>query len=84
MITKVRKLKGITLGKCGLQGVENTKIFINGDLTSKKRLLFKKARDIKLKKKYKAVYVLNGRVYIRKNDVDPPVKIKLESDLNYL
>ena len=79
---KVQQLKGITVGKWGLQGDGNTKIFINDDLTSQKRLLFKKAREIKVQKNYKAAYISNGRIFIRKNDSDPPIIILMKSDLN--
>lgn len=80
ILVKIRQQKGTTVKKSGLQG-ENRKIYLNEDLTTHKRLLFKTAREKKSEKGYKAVYCLNGRIFIRKNDTDPPVKIVSLGDL---
>ena len=50
-------------------------------MTLQKRLLFKKAREVKREKGYKTVYLLNGKIFLRKNDTDPPVKVITEADL---
>lgn len=77
---KIRELKGITVRKCNLEGRDG-RIYFNDDMTSMKRLLFKKAREIKTKKGYKAAYTLNGNIYIKKREGDTPIKIKSEEDL---
>lgn len=80
VLVKIRQRKGTSVRECGLEG-EDRKIYLNEDLTTQKRLLFKTAREKKSENGYKAVYCLNGRIFVRKNDTDPPVRIVSLNDL---
>lgn len=81
IIRKVKQRKGLTLNECGLEG-GGGKIFLNDDLTSQKRLLFKKARDAKKSGKFRIVYCLNGKIFAKKDGEDRPIQVFSEDDLN--
>lgn len=80
LLKAIKQEKGTSIKKCGLEGVDR-KIYLNEDLPYSKRVLFKKARDVKRDKGYKAAFCVNGIVYIKKSDQDNPVRIKTEGDL---
>lgn len=80
VIRKVKQLRGLKLNTCGLSG-EDRNIYLNEDLTIAKSSLFKKVREIKLAKGYKAAFIANGIIYLKKNDRDPGIKIRSEDDL---
>lgn len=80
IVQKVKEMKGLKVQECGLTG-ENKNIFFNDDLTKQNQQLFKKAREYKVNKGLKAAYVFNGRIYIRENEQDPPIRIRSEADL---
>lgn len=80
VLKKIRKLKGIDTKKCGLQG-DNKKIYLNEDLPVSRRNLFKKVREVKKNKGYKAAFCVNGVIYLKKHEHDPAVKIRCESDI---
>ncbi|XP_060520871.1 uncharacterized protein LOC132698665 [Cylas formicarius] len=79
VLNKIRFIKGTTVSKCKLEG-EDKKIYLNEDLTVRKRMLFKKAREIKITKNYKSVYCRNGQIFLKKNDHEPPARITSEDD----
>lgn len=81
VIRRVKQLKGLTVEGCGLEGGKG-KIFLNDDLTTQKRLLFKKARDAKKLGKFKIVYCLDGKIFAKKVGEDRPIQIGSEGDLN--
>lgn len=83
IMKKIKELKGITVLKCGLQGIDK-KIFLNDDMTVVKRQLFKKARELKRERGYKAVYTLNGNIYVKKKDGVDAIKIVSEESLQAL
>ncbi|CAG9815871.1 unnamed protein product [Phaedon cochleariae] len=74
LMSKIRDLKGIKLNECGLSG-GNKSIYFNEDLTRQNQLLFKKARELKKEKKYNKAYVSNGKIYLKKNENDRPIRI---------
>ncbi|XP_072400320.1 uncharacterized protein [Diabrotica undecimpunctata] len=80
VLKTIKLLKGITLNKCKLEGTER-KIYLNEDLPLNKRLLFKKVREIRRDKGYKAVYCTNGIIYLKKTEKDVPIRIRGENDL---
>lgn len=80
---KIKELKGITVTECGLEGT-NRKIYQNDDLTTLKRKLFKKAKDIQKEKGYTSVYTLNGKIYVRKKVGDTAIKISSDESLHAL
>lgn len=77
----IRQLKGIKVKECGLAGIDRN-IYLNDDLTQHNQLLFKTARSLKKSKKIKAAYTFNGRIYIKKDENDAPIRIRKEEDLN--
>lgn len=79
-LRRIKQLKGTTINKCGLEG-RDRKIYLNDDLTIRKRELFKLVRDTKQKKGYKAAFCSNGIIYLKKSEQDPPIRIQSEADL---
>lgn len=51
-------------------------VYINEHITSFKKLLFKKARDLKRSKKVKFAWVKNGSVYIRESEKSKIIHLK--------
>lgn len=82
ILKTIREKRGMKTSECGLIG--NERIYFNEDLTQCNQVLYKKAREYKKQKKLKSVYCLNGKIYLRHNDDDPPVRIKCEDDLKHL
>lgn len=80
IITAVKQKKGIRVNECGFEGTNNN-IFFNDELTTFNKQLFKKVRDFKTSNKCKGAFCANGRVYLRRNDSEPPIRIKNEDDL---
>lgn len=80
IIKNIRKTKGLKVSECGLLG-KNNNIYLNEDLTQNNQMLYKKAREVKKQKKFKSVYCSHGKIYVRKNDQDPPFRIYSEDDL---
>lgn len=80
---RIKQLKGIKVNECGLVG-ENKNIYFNDDLTKKNQYLFKIAREHKQNHKCKSAYVLNGRIYLRKDDNTEPIRVRNESDLMHI
>lgn len=83
LISGMRQMKGLKLNECGLSGGAKN-IYFNEDLTRQNQILFKKVRDIKKEKDYHKAYVLNGKVFLKKNENDRPVRIKNEIDIEQL
>lgn len=83
IMRRIKELRGTTVTKCGLEGI-NKKIYLNDDMTTLKRQLFKKARDLKKDKGYKAAYTLNGNIFLKKKDGDTAIKILSEESLRAL
>lgn len=79
-LRRIKQLKGTTVNRCGLEG-RDRKIYLNDDLTIRKRELFKLVRDTKHKKGYKAAFCSNGIIYLKKSEQDPPIRIQSEADL---
>lgn len=65
IINRVKQLKGIRVQECGLDG-GNKSIYFNDDLTRQNQLLFKKTREIRREKGFRAAYVTNGKIYLKK------------------
>ena len=80
ILKTIKKIKGIKTNKCGLEG-RNNNLFFNEDLTNYNQNLFKTAREFKKTHKLKSVYTMYGKIYLRKNDTDAPVRISSKDDL---
>lgn len=84
ILKRIKECKGLKLKQCGLECENNgndKKIFLNEDLPFGKRMLFKKVREYKRENNFKAAFCTNGTIYLKKTDHDPPIKIRMESDL---
>ena len=81
VLRKIRQIKGITLKQCNLEGTRDKKIYFNEDLPMHRRELYKKVRDIRKEKKYKAAFCVNGVIYLKENDQEEPIKIRQECDV---
>lgn len=80
ILKTIKQLKGITIKECGLEG-KDRKIYLNEDLPLNKRNLFRRVREIKKEKGYKAALCVNGVIYLKKGEQDLAVKIRNENDL---
>lgn len=77
---KVKELKGIKVGECGLNG-KNGNIFFNEDLTIANQRLFKSTRDFRKENNFAAAFCRNGKIYLRKTFKDQSIRIRSEQDL---
>lgn len=80
ILRNIRKTKGLKVKECGLHG-KNNSIVLNEDLTHNNQILFRKAREMQKQKKIKSAYCLNGKIYMRKNEHDPPCRVYSEEEL---
>lgn len=80
---KIKKLKGIKVNECGLQG-KNGNIFFNEDLTATNQLLFRSTRIFKKENNFKAAFCINGKIYLKKTSDDKAVLIRSEQELTVL
>lgn len=80
IMERVRQLRGATVRGCKLEG-QDGKIYFNDDMTVFKRQLFQKARELKSKLNFSAVYTSNGNILLKKSDTDRPIRLKSEQDL---
>lgn len=80
VLKSIKSMKGLTIKQCGFVGTDR-KLYINKDLPISKRDLFKKTRDTKKQKGYRAAFCVNGHIYLKKTDHDQPIKIRREEDL---
>lgn len=77
---RIKQTKGLKVNECGLKGPHKN-IFFNDDLTRYNQDLFRKARDLKRNKNIQAAFIKNGKIFIKKTEDDPPVRIRSETDL---
>ena len=66
----------------GIKGM--TALYINENLTPKKRSLFSKAYKKKVELHYKYIWSMNGDIYMRKHTEGEKLRIATESDLDNL
>jgi regulator of replication initiation timing len=67
-----------------VQGVPTTNVYVNEHLTPYYNKLFYEAKQIKVKKGYKYLWVSNSKLFIRKDGDSKAVKISCMDDLNKL
>lgn len=81
IISAVRKNRGINTSVIGMSG-EPKNIYINEHLTPLNKLLCKQCREAAKNKEYKySPWVRNGKIYLRKSDSHPIIRIRTESDI---
>lgn len=80
VIRRIKDIKGISTRQCGLDG-DDRKIYFNEDMSVAKRMLFKRTRELRKLKNYKAAFYMNGTIFLKINETDQALKIKCESDL---
>ena len=59
-----------------------TTIYINENLTQRKRNLFARSYKRKVEENYQYIWTNNGQIYLRKTKSDPKIEINNEEDLN--
>ncbi|XP_077989357.1 uncharacterized protein LOC144443689 [Glandiceps talaboti] len=74
-----KRMKHTTTDKLGYETKNN--IYINENLTSRKRNLMKKANDRRKTLNYKFLWTQNGNIYTRKDQSSMSVVIRNEADL---
>ncbi len=79
-----KNLKNVTTKDLGY--TPNNKIYVTESLTEKNKQLFRECLNVKKMKKYKFIWTINGRIYLRKNEDrdSQPILIKSRDDLNKL
>lgn len=78
----VVKKKSINFGLKGHYNINSSqqKIFIDEDLNKETSELYKKARNF-VKSGFQIHRCKNGKIYIKKNDADHPVRVKSKNDV---
>lgn len=80
-ILQARKnAENLTTKDCQLKG-RNNNIYINEQLTNMMSKLFYDARELKKNKKIAYAWIREGKVYVRKTETSPKIKIKSKADL---
>ena len=79
-----KNLRNVTTMDLGYT-IDN-KIYVTESLTEKNKQLFREFLNVKKMKKYKFIWTINGRIYMRKNENadSQPILIKSREDLNRL
>ncbi|KAG8245609.1 hypothetical protein J6590_108458 [Homalodisca vitripennis] len=77
-----RKGKKLSTRHLGLQ--TDNPVFINESLSPARRRLFAMAREVKIKKEYKWLWVRSGKIFLRKEDNAPVTVVKCQADLDVL
>jgi len=75
-----RSYRGLSVNNIGWPGSKDP-IYVNERLTFEKRRLLAKAKEYKRDKNFKYCWLRNGSVFLRKDDGDPVLLVKCESDL---
>lgn len=79
IISSARKAR-LTTKSLGLGG-EPKPIYVNEQLSVHNKQILKMAKDAAKVKNYQFTWSKNGRIYVRKNDTSPPMRIITEEDL---
>lgn len=82
VLAKRRNKRQLSTRHLGLPN--DSPIYINESLTPARRRLLAMAREIKVKKNYKWIWVRGGRIFLRKEDGGPVSIVKCQSDLDKL
>lgn len=80
VIAAVRTRRGLTTEQLGL-GVPATNFYVNEHLTLKNKILFAKTRAAGKANGYKYIWVRNGSIMAKKDDLSRVVTIRREGDL---
>lgn len=80
IISGVRKTRGITSQDIGIRG-DSKNLYINEHLTPVNKMLHKKTKEAAKIKMYQFVWIRNGKIFMRKHDGAPLIRIETESDL---
>ncbi|CAG9773119.1 unnamed protein product [Ceutorhynchus assimilis] len=81
VLSKRREKGKIISNDCGLEGP--SPIFVNEDLTSEQRRLFRSARTLR-EKDYQYVWVKGGRVFVRRSGSEDVVRVRTDEDIQRL
>lgn len=77
--TKVKRLRANDLK----ENFDQMKIFVNEHLTNLNKSLFYEVRQFKAKNNYKFAWTKDGKIYLRKSESDPIIRIKELKDLDF-
>lgn len=68
----------------GFKTEENTPIYVSEQLTARAARLFFLARDLSSSKQYRFCWTSFGKIYVRKDETSPVIRINNESQINQL
>lgn len=81
IMTKRKHIGSIKTKDCKFEGPNNT-IYLNHELTKLNQTLFAKMRALRKQGKFKYAYFTHGKLYLKKQDGDRPIRVYSESSLN--
>lgn len=82
LLSATRKLHGKTPKEVGLGSNNVTKIYVNEHLTQHNKRLLRLCKVRAKTLNYNFVWTKNCRIFVRKQENTPPLKITIETDLN--
>ncbi|KAL0842376.1 hypothetical protein ABMA28_014497 [Loxostege sticticalis] len=80
ILSAARAKKGFQTSDIGIPG-ESKKIFVNEHLTPSNKLLHKNTREKARAAQFRFVWVRDGKIFARKNETSPTIRIMDSSDL---
>lgn len=80
IIAAARKNRNITTGDLGMGG-ESNRVFVNEHLTKENKMLLSSCKQRAREVNFKYIWTKNCRIFMRKNDISPPISINSASDL---
>lgn len=78
-IVAARRCKLLTASSLGFSG--DKRIFVNDHLTLQNKTLLNKAKTLAKERKFEFIWVKSCRIFIRKNNTSPVIRINSELDL---
>lgn len=81
IVAAARKHRNLNAGALGL-GEEANRVFINEHLTKENKMLLSSCKQIAREANFKFVWTKNCRIFVRRNEVSPPILIASPSELS--
>lgn len=80
IMASARKHRNLNTKEVGIAG-EISKIYINEHLTKDNKILLKLCKQKAKELNYKYIWTKNCRIFVRKNEISPPISINSSSDI---
>ncbi|CAB3254194.1 unnamed protein product [Arctia plantaginis] len=83
LLSSVRARRGLTTADIGVAGPA-LNVYVGDHLTPGNKILLKKARKLKMDLHYAYLWVRDCKIFMRRSDKTPVIRIQSDSDLNKL